>query len=107
MKLKKLPFLYDYKHKYQICYHFQIININLKFSFIFFSIQVFKGRASEDAIDLVSKLLEYNPAARINPLQACAHSFFNELRQEGTVMPNGKELPPLFNFTEYGNFSFF
>ena len=64
--------------------------------------QVFKGRASEDAIDLVSKLLEYNPGARINPLQACAHSFFNELRQEGTVMPNGKELPPLFNFTAHG-----
>jgi len=63
--------------------------------------KVFKGRASEDAIDLVSKLLEYNPAARINPLQACAHSFFNELRQEGTVMPNGKDLPPLFNFTEH------
>jgi serine/threonine protein kinase len=72
--------------------------------FVFGSIQLFKNHASEEALDLVSKLLEYTPSARITPLQACAHSFFNELRQEGTTMPSGRELPPLFNFTDHGSY---
>ena len=49
---------------------------------------------------LVSRLLEYTPSARITPLQACAHTFFDELREPGTKLPNGREMPPLFNFTE-------
>ena len=48
----------------------------------------------------VSRLLEYTPSARITPLQACAHTFFDELREPGTKLPNGREMPPLFNFTE-------
>lgn len=51
-------------------------------------------------MELVARLLEYTPSLRITPLQACAHSFFNELREQGTRLPNGRELPPLFNFTE-------
>lgn len=27
------------------------------------------------------------------------HQFFDELRVEGTRLPNGKDMPPLFNFT--------
>merc|ERR1711860_131877 len=34
------------------------------------------------------------------PLQACAHTFFDELREPGTKLPNGRDLPPLFNFTD-------
>ena len=49
---------------------------------------------------IVSRLLEYTPSARITPLQACAHTFFDELREPGTKLPNGREMPPLFNFTE-------
>lgn len=30
------------------------------------------------------------------------HPFFDELRVEGARMPNGKEFPPLFNFTREG-----
>lgn len=52
-------------------------------------------------MDLVSRLLEYTPPLRITPLAACAHQFFNELREQGTSLPNGRELPPLFNFTEH------
>ena len=48
----------------------------------------------------MSRLLEYTPSARITPLQACAHTFFDELREPGTKLPNGREMPPLFNFTE-------
>jgi glycogen synthase kinase 3 beta len=62
--------------------------------------KVFRARTSPEAIDLVSRLLEYTPSARITPLQACAHTFFDELREPGTKLPNGREMPPLFNFTE-------
>jgi len=62
--------------------------------------KVFRARTSPEAIDLVSRLLEYTPSARITPLQACAHTYFDELREPGTKLPNGRELPPLFNFTE-------
>ena len=63
-------------------------------------VKVFRARTSPEAIDLVSRLLEYTPSARISPLQACAHSFFDELREAGTKLPNGRDLPQLFNFTE-------
>jgi len=62
--------------------------------------KVFRARTSPEAIDLVSRLLEYTPSARISPLQACAHGFFDELRESGTKLPNGRDLPQLFNFTE-------
>ena len=45
--------------------------------------KVFGARTSPEAIDLVSRLLEYTPSARITPLQACAHTFFDELREPG------------------------
>lgn len=51
-------------------------------------------------MELVARLLEYTPSLRMTPLQACAHSFFDELRDQNTRLPNGRELPPLFNFTE-------
>lgn len=63
--------------------------------------KVFRQRTPEDAITLVSRLLEYTPSARITPLQACAHKFFDELRNPDTRLPNNRELPPLFNFTEH------
>jgi len=62
--------------------------------------QVFRARTPPEAIELVARLLEYTPSSRISPLQACAHQFFNELREPNTRLPNGNELPPLFNFTE-------
>jgi len=62
--------------------------------------KVFRARTPPDAIQLVARLLEYTPSARITPLQACAHPFFNELRESNQKLPNGRDLPPLFNFTE-------
>ena len=61
--------------------------------------KVFRERASSEAIDLVSKLLEYTPASRMTPLQACAHVFFDELREPAKKLPNGREMPPLFSKT--------
>ncbi|XP_053648091.1 glycogen synthase kinase-3 beta isoform X3 [Cherax quadricarinatus] len=63
-------------------------------------LRVFRQRTPEDAINLVARLLEYTPSARITPLQACAHKFFDELRDPNTRLPNNRELPPLYNFTE-------
>ena len=63
---------------------------------------MFRPRTSPEAIDLVAKLLEYTPEARLSAVEAMCHSFFDELRVEGARMPNGKDFPPLFNFTREG-----
>lgn len=63
--------------------------------------KVFRPRTPPDAIHLISKLLEYNPQARLTALEACAHPFFDELREPGNKLPNGRELPPLFNLTPH------
>lgn len=68
----------------------------------YFSSQVFRPRTAPEAIDLVSKLLEYTPAARLSAVEAMVHPFFDELRTDGARMPNGKTFPPLFNFTREG-----
>lgn len=33
-------------------------------------------------------------------LDACAHPFFDELREPNARLPNGRPLPPLFNFKQ-------
>jgi hypothetical protein len=35
-------------------------------------------------------------------LEACAHPFFDDLRDANACLPNGRALPPLFNFTAQG-----
>lgn len=61
--------------------------------------RVLRPGAPTEVVDLVSRLLDYNPEGRLTPLQACSHNFFDELRQPGTRLPSGRELPPLFNFS--------
>ncbi|TCD62260.1 regulator of ime2 [Steccherinum ochraceum] len=61
--------------------------------------KVFRPRTAPEAIDLVSKLLEYTPESRLSAVEAMCHPFFDELRTEGARMPNGKDFPLLFNFT--------
>ncbi|KAG2457237.1 GSK3B synthase, partial [Polypterus senegalus] len=61
--------------------------------------QVFRPRTPPEAIALCSHLLEYTPTARLTPLEACAHSFFDELRDPEGKLPNGQDKPALFNFT--------
>lgn len=68
----------------------------------YYHAQVFRPRTPPEAIDLVSKLLEYTPGVRLSSVEAMVHPFFDELRVEGARMPNGKEFPPLFNFTREG-----
>ncbi|ORX97652.1 Pkinase-domain-containing protein [Basidiobolus meristosporus CBS 931.73] len=60
--------------------------------------KIFRSRAPEDAVDLVTQLLDYTPNKRLTALEAMAHPFFNELRQNSEI---AKEFPPLFNFTAH------
>lgn len=61
-------------------------------------VKVFSKRMPADAIDLVSKLLQYSPQKRFTALQAMTHPFFDELREPGIRLPSGKPLPALFNW---------
>lgn len=63
--------------------------------------KVFRHRTTPDAIDLVSKMLQYSPAKRISPFEGLAHPYFDELRQSTCKLANGKALPPLFDFSEH------
>lgn len=60
--------------------------------------KVFPKRTPPEAVDLVSRLLQYSPSLRYTALEACVHPFFDELRDPNTRLPNGRSLPPLFNF---------
>jgi serine/threonine protein kinase len=62
--------------------------------------QLFKGRATDAAIDLIAAMLTYEPQKRVTAAGALMHPFFDELRAPGARLPDGEALPPLFNFTE-------
>lgn len=64
--------------------------------------EVFKNKIEDDSfIDLVGKLLVYEPNMRLTPYKAMCHPFFDELRDPKTKLPNGEALPKhLFEFLE-------
>jgi serine/threonine protein kinase len=63
--------------------------------------KVFKGKAIKEAIELISKILVYEPEKRLKPLDALTMPFFDELREEGKTLPNGNRLPEsLFKFSK-------
>lgn len=62
--------------------------------------KVLRARTPPDAIDLLTQMLRYTPSLRVTAFEACAHSFFDELRLPATRLPNNAPLPPLFNFNE-------
>lgn len=51
------------------------------------------------ALDLLSKMLSYNPQTRITPFQALTHPYFDELRSQ-KILINNREIVELFDFTE-------
>ncbi|XP_051132771.1 shaggy-related protein kinase theta-like [Andrographis paniculata] len=61
--------------------------------------KVFRKRATPQLLDLASRLLHYSPTVRITALEACAHPFFDDLRDPKACLPNGRPLPPLFDFS--------
>lgn len=63
--------------------------------------KVFRPRTPQEALDLITVLLDYTPTFRILPMEALVHPFFDELRQQGKTLPNNNPLPNLFNFTQH------
>lgn len=72
------------------------------------AVQVFR-KADPNAIDLISRLLEYTPTQRLGAIDAMVHPFFDELRDPNTRLPDSRhanagtrDLPPLFDFSHHG-----
>ncbi|KAH0865468.1 hypothetical protein HID58_082679 [Brassica napus] len=61
--------------------------------------KIFRRQVPPEALDLGSRLLQYSPNLRCSALEACAHPFFDALRDPNASLPNGRALPPLFDFT--------
>ena len=62
--------------------------------------RIFRPGCPTEAIDFVSQLLQFNPSRRMPAINALCHAFFDDLRAPGTILPNGKPLPPIANFTD-------
>jgi len=58
----------------------------------------FLPETPESALDLMAKMLVYTPPARIKPLEACAHLFFDDLRKNDGLS-SGINFPSLFDFS--------
>ena len=63
-------------------------------------VNVFKNKNNDPLyIDLISKLLTYDPEARLTPYKALCHPYFDDLRNNDIRLPNGKKMPShLFQF---------
>ena len=62
---------------------------------------VFKLNTPSEAIDLVTKLLAYIPDRRIKAIEACAHTFFDDLRDPHTLLLDGSRIDSTsFVFTQ-------
>lgn len=62
--------------------------------------KIFPENVDQKAIDLVDRMLRYNPKTRINLYQALCMPLFDELREDGLVLPNGNCIPDLFNWSD-------
>jgi glycogen synthase kinase 3 beta len=58
-----------------------------------------RGKAPPEAIDLLHRVLIYDPAARPSAAEALLHPFFDDLRNSDTELPGGGRLPLLTNWT--------
>ncbi len=61
--------------------------------------EIFPSWTSQEAVDLISSMLRYDPVARINPLNVCLHPFLDDIWKSDTRLPDGSQLPPVQNFT--------
>ncbi|GAA5797022.1 kinase-like domain-containing protein [Helicostylum pulchrum] len=55
--------------------------------------------ANPEAVDLLSRMLQYNPQHRITAIEALSHPFFDPIRDPNTRLPDGRPLPPVLNFS--------
>ncbi|KAL1932924.1 hypothetical protein VTP01DRAFT_8602 [Rhizomucor pusillus] len=63
--------------------------------------KIFKSRTPPEAIEFLGQLLQYVPEKRLSAIDALAHPYFDELRNPDCRLPNGKPLPPLFDFSKH------
>ncbi|KAJ1971109.1 glycogen synthase kinase 3, partial [Dimargaris xerosporica] len=61
--------------------------------------RIFGSQVPPEALDLLKKVLDYTPTARLSAIQAMVHPFFDELRVPGLILSNNRPLPNLFDFT--------
>ena len=68
-------------------------------------------KADPNAIDLISKLLEYTLTQRLSAIDAMVHPFFDELRDPTTRLPDSRhpngavrDLPNLYDFNHHGEY---
>lgn len=59
-----------------------------------------KKITNPQVVDLLDRVLVYDPDKRLTPLEALQHPYFDELRKQKLTI-NGKEIVDLFNFTEF------
>ncbi|CDR41011.1 CYFA0S06e00210g1_1 [Cyberlindnera fabianii] len=93
-----------------------IFNSNPKYNGPLFSKPLFNGKASsrfqkvlgnagDKCVDLLMKVLVYEPEKRLSPRRILAHEFFDDLRHDGQFVPRGSPgpapLPKLFNFSSF------
>lgn len=78
-----IPLMLNKKKKNVLCNCFSLVKLFLA-KYIVHSIVLF-------LIKILPFLLQ---------LEACAHPFFDELREPNARLPNGRPLPPLFNFKQ-------
>ncbi|KAL1929935.1 hypothetical protein VTP01DRAFT_1089, partial [Rhizomucor pusillus] len=62
--------------------------------------KIFAG-APDEAVDLITKMLQYHPQHRVSAIEALCHPFFDPLRDPAGTMPNGQPFPPLFDFSAH------
>ena len=58
----------------------------------------FKGDQVDHLVNLLEKILVFNPKNRITAFEILMHPFFNEIKQPN-IKINSKSLPNIFNFT--------
>jgi serine/threonine protein kinase len=93
-----------------------IFNSNPKYDGPLFSKPLFNGKASsrfqkvlgnagDAGIDLLMKVLVYEPQLRLSPRRILAHPFFDDLRVDNQFVPRDSSvpvmLPKLFNFSNF------
>ncbi|BFZ55138.1 glycogen synthase kinase 3 [Savitreella phatthalungensis] len=68
--------------------------------------KVFRRGTPHEALDIITKVLDYTPTTRLSAFDAMCHPFFDELRDPHTVLPDNRNpeapprlLPRLFDFT--------
>ncbi len=62
--------------------------------------KVFKNKTiTDEFVSFLNNIMCYEPNIRVKPLKVLLHPFFDELRNQNTVLPNGNKMPDLFNFS--------